>query len=121
VNAHVYQVGALTVPFWIDVTVPLAAVGLTVIGAVPPALRAGRMSAIQAIASGRAPRPSHGYLAHRMLARINLLPRTVTLGLAAPFARPARTVTTVVAILFGAAAVTFGAGAGALAGPGGDG
>jgi putative ABC transport system permease protein len=110
VNAHVYQVGALTVPFWIDVTVPLAAVGLTVIGAVPSALRAGRMSAVQAIASGRAPRPSHGYLAHRMLARINLLPRTVTLGLAAPFARPARTVTTVVAILFGAAAVTFGAG-----------
>jgi len=110
VNAHVYQVGALGVPFWIDVAVPLATLALTVIGAVPPALRAGRMSAIQAIASGRAPRPSHGYRAHRMLARINSLPRTVTLGLAAPFARPARTVTTVVAILFGAAAVTFGAG-----------
>jgi putative ABC transport system permease protein len=110
VNAHVYQVGALTVPFWVDVAVPLAALALTVIGAVPSALRAGRMSAIQAIASGRAPRPSHGYLAHRMLARINSLPRTVTLGLAAPFARPARTMTTVVAILFGAAAVTFGAG-----------
>jgi len=110
VNAHVYQVGALTVPFWIDVAVPLAAVALTVIGAVPPALRAGRMSAIDAIASGRAPRPSHGYLAHRMLARVSSLPRTVTLGLAAPFARPARTMTTVVAILFGAAAVTFGAG-----------
>jgi putative ABC transport system permease protein len=110
VNAHVYQVGALSVPFWIDVAVPLAALALTVIGAVPSALRAGRMSAIQAIASGRAPRPSHGYLAHRMLARIDSLPRTVTLGLAAPFARPARTMTTVVAILFGAAAVTFGAG-----------
>jgi putative ABC transport system permease protein len=45
-----------------------------------------------------------------MLARINSLPRAVTLGLAAPFARPARTMMTVVAILFGAAAVTFGAG-----------
>jgi putative ABC transport system permease protein len=110
VNAHVYQVGALSVPFWIDVAVPLATIALTVVGAVPPALRAGRMSAIEAIASGRAPRPSHGYLAHRMLARISSLPRTVTLGLAAPFARPARTMTTVVAILFGAAAVTFGAG-----------
>jgi putative ABC transport system permease protein len=110
VNAHVYQVGALTVPFWVDLAVPLAALALTVIGAVPSALRAGRMSAVQAIASGRAPRASHGHRAHRMLARIDSLPRAVTLGLAAPFARPARTMTTVVAILFGAAAVTFGAG-----------
>ncbi|MGD0065189.1 MAG: ABC transporter permease [Streptosporangiaceae bacterium] len=109
-NAHVYQVGTLSVPYWVDVAVPLAALALTVAGAVPSALRAGRMSAIQAIASGRAPRSSHGYLAHRMLARINSLPRAVTLGLAAPFARPARTMMTVVAILFGAAAVTFGAG-----------
>ncbi|MFY9927522.1 MAG: ABC transporter permease [Streptosporangiaceae bacterium] len=109
-NAQVYQVGTLSVPYWVDVAVPLAALVLTVAGAVPSALRAGRMSAIQAIASGRAPRSSHGYLAHRMLARINSLPRAVTLGLAAPFARPARTMMTVVAILFGAAAVTFGAG-----------
>ncbi len=110
VNADVYQVGTLTVPYWVDVVVPLAALALTVAGAVPSALRAGRMSAIQAIASGRAPRSSHGYLAHRMLARMKSLPRAVTLGLAAPFARPARTMTTVAAILFGAAAVTFGTG-----------
>jgi putative ABC transport system permease protein len=109
-NADVYQVGALGVPFWIDAAVPLAALALAVIGAVPPALRAGRMSAVQAIASGRAPRSSHGYRAHRVLARFSSLPRTITLGLAAPFARPARTMMTVVSILFGAAAVTFGAG-----------
>ena len=35
-NAHVYQVGTLGVPFWVDVTVPLAALALTVAGAVPP-------------------------------------------------------------------------------------
>jgi len=109
-NAHIYQVGALGVPLWVDIAVPLAALALTVIGAVPSALRAGRMSAVQAIASGRAPRSSHGYIAHRMLARIDSLPRAVTLGLADPFARPARTMMTLVAILFGAAAVTFGAG-----------
>jgi putative ABC transport system permease protein len=109
-NARVYQVGVLGVPFWVDVTVPLAVLALTVAGAVPPALRAGRMSAVQAIATGRAPRPAHGYLAHRALARLTALPRTVTLGLAAPFARPARTLVTVAAIVFGAAAVTFGAG-----------
>ena len=110
VNAHVYQVGTLGVPLWVDVAVPLATFALTAAAAVPPALRAGRMSAIQAIAAGRAPRPWRGYLAHRMLSRFAAVPRPVTLGLAAPFARPARTLVTVTAILSGAAAVTFGAG-----------
>jgi putative ABC transport system permease protein len=109
-NAHVYEVGVLGVPFWVDVTVPLAVLALTAAGAVPPALRAGRMSAARAIATGRAPRPAHGYLAHRALARLTAAPRAVTLGLAAPAARPARTLVTVAAIVFGAAAVTFGAG-----------
>ncbi len=109
-NAHVYQVGTLSVPYWVDVAVPLAALALTMAGAVPAALRAGRMSAVQAIASGRAPRSSHGYLAHRALAQISWLPRAVTLGLAAPFARPARTMMTAAAILFGAVAMTFGTG-----------
>jgi putative ABC transport system permease protein len=110
VNASVYQVGRLGVPFWIDVAVPLTALALTMAGAAAPALRAGRLSAIQAIATGRAPRPAHGYLAHRALARLRSAPRAVTLGLAAPFARPARTLVTVAAVAFGAAAVTFGAG-----------
>jgi putative ABC transport system permease protein len=109
-NAQVYQVGVLGVPFWVDVTVPLAVLALTAAGAVPPALRAGRMSAVQAIATGRAPRPAHGYLAHRRLARLTAAPRAITLGLAAPAARPARTLLTVVAVVFGAAAVTFGTG-----------
>jgi putative ABC transport system permease protein len=68
------------------------------------------MSAIQAIATGRAPRPAHGYVAHRALARLVSLPRAATLGLAAPAARPARTLVTAAAVIFGAAAVTFGAG-----------
>jgi putative ABC transport system permease protein len=110
VNAHVYQVGTLGVPAWADGAVPLAALALTVAGAVGPALRAGRMSAVQAIATGRAPRPAHGYLPHRVLARLRAVPRAVTLGLAAPFARPARTMVTATAIVFGAGAVTFGAG-----------
>ncbi len=109
-NAQVYEVGVLGVPFWVDLTVPLAVLALTAAGAVPPAVRAGRMSAVQAIATGRAPRPAHGYRAHRALARLTAAPRAVTLGLAAPAARPARTLVTVAAIGFGAVAVTFGAG-----------
>jgi putative ABC transport system permease protein len=110
VNADVYQVGSLSVPFWVDIAVPLLALALTVAAALAPALRAGRMSAVQAMATGRAPRAAHGHLAHRLLARLNSAPRAVTLGLAAPFARPARTLVTAAAILFGAAAVTFGTG-----------
>jgi putative ABC transport system permease protein len=109
-NATVYQVGHLGIPPWVDGLVPLAILVLTGIAAVLPALRAGRMSAVQAIATGRAPRPRHGYLAHRMLGRARWLPRPVTIGFAAPFARPARTLVTAAAVLFGAIAVTFGVG-----------
>jgi putative ABC transport system permease protein len=117
-TARVYGVGALAVPPWVDVAVPLAMLGLTVAAALPPALRAGRLSAVQAIATGRAPRPARGYRAHRLLSalhggvhgRATRLPRPLTLGLAAPFARPARTLVTLVAVLLGATAVTFAAG-----------
>ena len=60
-TAQVYGVGALAVPLWVDVAVPLAMLGLTVAAALPPALRAGRLSAVQAIATGRAPRAARGY------------------------------------------------------------
>jgi putative ABC transport system permease protein len=109
-NAQVYQVGVLGVPFWVDVAVPLTVLVLTVAAAVGPASRAGAMSAVQAIATGRAPRPRHGFGAQRALARLTSVPRPVTLGLATPAARPGRTLVTVVAVLFGAAAVTFGVG-----------
>jgi putative ABC transport system permease protein len=113
-TAQVYGVGALAVPPWVDVAVPLVMLGLTMVAGLAPALRAGRLSAVQAIATGRAPRAAHGYGAHRVLSalhgRARRLPRPLTLGLAAPFARPARTLVTLVAILLGGAAVTFAAG-----------
>jgi putative ABC transport system permease protein len=114
-TAQVYGVGALAVPVWVDVAVPLAMLGLAGLAAVLFALRAGRMSAVQAIATGRAPRPKHGYAAHRVLGRgpWTRLPRAVTIGLAGPFARPARSAITLAAILFGVVAVTLGAGLGA--------
>jgi putative ABC transport system permease protein len=114
-TAQVYGVGALAVPVWVDVAVPLVMLGLAGVAAVLLALRAGRMSAVAAIATGRAPRPKHGYAAHRVLGRgpWARLPRAVTIGLAGPFARPTRTAITLAAILFGGIAVTFGAGLGA--------
>jgi putative ABC transport system permease protein len=74
------------------------------------ATRAGRMSATAAIATGRAPRPRHGYLAHRLLGRLHRVPRPVTIGLASPFARPTRTAVTLAAVLAGGVAVTFAIG-----------
>ena len=109
-NAQVYQVGVLGVPFWVDLAVPLAVLALTVVAAVGPASRAGAMSPVRAIATGRAPKPKHGFFAQRLLGRLTGVPRPVTLGFAAPAARPGRTFITVVAVLFGAAAVTFGVG-----------
>ena len=109
-GASTVRVGVLGVPFWVDRAVPLAVLALTVAAAVGPASRAGAMSPVQAIATGRAPKPKHGFFAQRLLARLTGVPRPVTLGFASPAARPGRTFVTVVAVLFGAAAVTFGVG-----------
>jgi putative ABC transport system permease protein len=111
-TARVYGVGALAVPVWVDLAVPLAVLALTGAAALAPLVRAARLSAVQAIATGRAPRASGGYAAHRLLGRARRLPRPVTLGLAGPFARPARSLVTLAAIVFGGIAVTFAAGLG---------
>jgi putative ABC transport system permease protein len=108
-TADVYAVGRLGVPLWVNVAVPLAMCGLVALAAVLPALRAGRLSATQALAAGRAPRTGRGYLAHRLLGRL-ALPRPATIGLASPFARPARMAMTLAAVVLGVIAVTFAVG-----------
>jgi putative ABC transport system permease protein len=108
-TADVYGVGKLLVPPWVDAAVPAVMCVLVVVAALLPALRAGRLSAVQAIATGRAPRQGRGYAAHRLFGTLPL-PRPVTMGLAVPFARPSRTAVTLVAILFGTTAVIFAAG-----------
>jgi putative ABC transport system permease protein len=112
-NAAVYGVGVLFMPLWVVVVVSLSMLVVSVAAATGPALRAGRMPTVQAITTGRAPRAAHGYAAHRLLARLDRAPRVASIGLAEPFARPARTVVTLVAIGFGVIAVTFGTGLGA--------
>jgi len=105
-SSGAYGVGSQQVPWWASVAAPAGMLVLTGLAALGPALRAGRLSAAEAIASGRAPRSGRGYAAHRLAARLSL-PRPVGLGLAAPFARPARTAVTVAAVAFGAIAVIF--------------
>jgi putative ABC transport system permease protein len=98
-----------TVPLWINVTVPLGMLALTGLAALVPAARAGRLPAVAVITAGQAPRAGHGYAAYRLAGRV-ALPRPVTIGLAAPFSRPARSAVTLAAITFGLTAVVLAAG-----------
>jgi putative ABC transport system permease protein len=105
-SADAYGVGSQQVPWWASAGAPLGMLALTMLAALGPAVRAGRLSATQAIAAGRAPRTGRGYGAHRLAARLRL-PRPVGIGLAASWARPARTAVTLAAVAFGATAVIF--------------
>jgi putative ABC transport system permease protein len=105
-SADAYGVGSQQVPWWASAVALLGMFALTVLAALGPALRAGRLSATQAIAAGRAPRTGRGYAAHRLTARLRL-PRPIGIGLASSLARPARTAVTLAAVAFGATAVIF--------------
>jgi putative ABC transport system permease protein len=105
-SAGAYGVGSQQVPWWASVLAPAGLLVLVLLAGTGPALRAGRLSAAQAIAAGHAPRAGHGYAAHRLVGRLRL-PRPLGLGLAAPSARPARTAVSLAAIAFGATAVIF--------------
>lgn len=108
-NSGVYGIGQQRMPWWVAVVALAGMVALTGLSALGPAVRAGRLSAVRAIAAGRAPAAGHGYRAHRFAAALRL-PRPVGLGLAAPFARPTRTLVTLAAIALGATAVIFAVG-----------
>jgi putative ABC transport system permease protein len=105
-SADAYGVGRRGVSAWALVLAPGGMLVITMVAALGPALRAGRLSSVAAIAAGRAPGAGRGYALHRLAAMLHL-PRAVSLGLAAPFSRPARALVTLAAIAFGATAVIF--------------
>ncbi|MFL6074883.1 MAG: FtsX-like permease family protein [Mycobacteriales bacterium] len=104
-----YQTGTPGIAPWLDVAVPAAALAAVVLTALVPALRAGRLRTVEAIAVGRTPSAGRGRLVRYLLGRLPL-PRAMSLGLANPFGRPARSATMLVAVMFGAVGVTFGVG-----------
>ena len=105
----VYGTGSLTVAWWVDVVVPAAALLVVGIAALVPALRAGRLRTVEAIAVGRAPRTGRGQWAHRAAGRLPL-PRAVSYGLATPFTHPVRALAMLLAVAFGTVAATFAVG-----------
>ncbi|MEW1686133.1 FtsX-like permease family protein [Streptomyces sp. NPDC093594] len=105
----VYGGVSLSVAWWVDVAVPAAALGVVGLAALIPALRAGRLRTVEAIAVGRVPRTGRGQWAHRTMGMLPL-PRPVTYGLATPFTHPVRTLAMLLAVAFGTVAATFAVG-----------
>lgn len=97
------------IPLWIDVMIPGAALVVVTLAALLPALRAGRLSAVQALAVGRTPGAGRGRRAQRIAGRLPI-PRTIGLGVANPFVRVSRSSLTGATILFGTVTVTLAVG-----------
>jgi len=119
-SASAFRIGQQAVPSWINVAVPLGMCLLAGLAALVPALRAARLPAAAALApahfpipSSPAPRAGRGYAAHRVASRLAQAwpwARAASIGLAAPFARPARSAATLAAITLGLAAVVLAVG-----------
>jgi putative ABC transport system permease protein len=94
---------------WVDLLAVLTMPAVMALAAVVPATRAGLIAPAQAIAIGRAPRSGHGFRVRRAL-HATKLPLPLRFGLGTPFARPARTAVTLIAVLLGSATVVFAVG-----------
>lgn len=101
--------GATAAPLGAAVMVMVAVPVVIVFAAVLPAVRAGRLGAVEALTVGRAPRAGRGHRLRRVLAATRL-PVPVAFGGAAPTARPGRAAVTVVALLLGTATVVLATG-----------
>ncbi|MEU0571977.1 FtsX-like permease family protein [Nonomuraea sp. NPDC005983] len=94
---------------WVPAVVSIAMPALAALAALIPALRAHRLSAARAISGGGAPRTGHGLRVQRLLGGTRL-PRSLSLGLGQPFARPGRSLMTMGAIVLGVTTVTLSTG-----------
>ncbi|MFG2918206.1 FtsX-like permease family protein [Kitasatospora sp. NPDC048298] len=114
--------GLLGIPVWVDVVVAVVALGAVAGTALVPALRAGRLRTVEALAVGRtapgakraaARGAADGAGAAGPLSRAQELigrlpvPRALSLGLASPLNRPGRSATTGAAVVLGTVGVTL--------------
>ncbi|MEV4683029.1 ABC transporter permease [Streptomyces kurssanovii] len=112
---EVYGTSSLGIAPWVDLAVIAGVLGLVAATAWASAWRAGRLRTADALTVGRTASAGRGRWAARLAGRLPL-PQPVALGLARPFARPARALAMGTAILFGTVAVTFTVGMGASLG-----
>nr|WP_232328516.1 FtsX-like permease family protein [Kibdelosporangium sp. MJ126-NF4] len=95
---------------WVNMAAVVGMPLLVALAALLPALRARRLSAAQAISAGSSTqRVGRALRVQRWLSGLRL-PRSVSLGVGMPFARPARSVLTLVSIVLGVMVVTVAVG-----------
>ncbi|MFF6999838.1 FtsX-like permease family protein [Streptomyces sp. NPDC008313] len=94
---------------WVNAVALVGLPAAVVLAALAPALRARGLSAARAISAGSAPRAGRALRIQRRLAA-SRLPRSVSLGLGLPFARPGRSALTLAAVVLGVTTVTFATG-----------
>lgn len=97
------------VDLWVNGAALLAMPAVVVLAALVSALRARRLPAAAAISAGSAPRLGRALTVQRWLGGTRL-PRSVSLGLGVPFARPARSGLTLAAVVLGVMTVTLAIG-----------
>ncbi|MEU6970475.1 FtsX-like permease family protein [Kitasatospora aureofaciens] len=112
---NLYGTNASGVAPWVDVAVAGGTLVAVALVAWVAAARAGRLRTVDALAVGRTAggtrRDAVARRAAALAARLPL-PRPLSLGLAQPFARPARAAGMLAAVLFGTAAAVFAVGMG---------
>ncbi|KUL22295.1 ABC transporter permease [Streptomyces regalis] len=100
---------SVSVSAWVNAVTLLGMPAVCLLAALAPAVRAHRMSAARAISAGSAPRAGRALGIQRRLAG-SRLPRSVSLGVGLPFARPGRSALTLAAVVLGVTTVTFATG-----------
>lgn len=99
----------LGVGWWAYLTALVGVPAVVVLAALVPASRAHRLSAAESIRAGGGRRSGRGQAIQHLLSGTPL-PRSVSLGLGLPFARPGRSALTLAAIVLGVAATTLATG-----------
>lgn len=107
INPYPAEGVSVSIPLWINLTATLGMLALAGLAAAVPAVRAGRLHAVEALTAGQAPRAGRGAVAYRLAGRLGL-PAPVTAGLASPFSCPARSAVMLAALTFGLTGVVLG-------------
>ncbi|WP_027343209.1 ABC transporter permease [Hamadaea tsunoensis] len=101
--------GTVTTPPWIEFVTVVGMPAIVGVAAIVPALRTRRVSTVEALSAGSAPRRGRVSTVQRRLSGTRLR-RSVSLGLGLPFVRPGRSLLTMASVVLGVTAVTFAIG-----------
>jgi putative ABC transport system permease protein len=105
----VFGISDVGIDAWVSVAVLLGMPAVVALAALVSALRARGLPAAEAISAGSATRVGRALAVQRWLSGTRL-PRSVSLGLGVPLARPARSALTLAAVVLGVTTVTLAIG-----------